>query len=93
MFHSESWGFGPGAAVFVGLLLVSVVSHLWLPHETLLVQMVFAAGPQLRKRAKEGCSVLVLIFKCQALFWDILMIRSSSIGCGILFSSKLSCFF
>lgn len=69
------WGFSPGAAVFVGSLLVSVTSHLWLPRETPLVQMVFAAGSQLRKWAKEGCSIWVLIFKCQALFGDILMIR------------------
>lgn len=78
--------------MFVGSLLVSIVSHLWLPHEPLLAQMVFAAGPLLRKQAKEGFGVLVLIFKCQALFWDILMIRSSRIGCEIPFSSKLSCF-
>lgn len=66
--------------MFLGSLLVNVISHLWLPHETLLAQMVFAAGPLLRKQAKEGCSVLVLIFKYQAVFWDILMIRSSRIG-------------
>lgn len=93
MFHHELWGFGPGAAVFVGSLSVSVISHLWLPRETLLVWVVFAAGPQLRKRAKAGYSVLGLIFKCQALFWDILVIRSSRMGCEIPFLSKLSCFF
>lgn len=78
--------------MFVGSLLVSVMSHLWLPRETLLVQMVFAEGPLLRKLAKEGSSVLVLIYKCQAVFWDILMIRSSRIGRETLFLSKWSCF-
>lgn len=46
----------------------SVISHLWFPCKTLLVQMVLPARPQLRKQAKEGYRVLVLIFKCQELF-------------------------
>lgn len=51
-------------------LLLSIISHLWLPHQPLLVQMVLAAGPQLRKWAKEGWSVLGLIYECQALFGE-----------------------
>lgn len=54
--------------MLVDSLLLSVISHLWLPHQILLVQMVLAAGPQLRKWAKEGWRVLGVIFKCQALF-------------------------
>lgn len=87
------WGYIPAAAVFVDSLVLGVISHLWLPHQTLLVQMVLAAGPQLRKWAKEGWKVLGLIFKCQALFRGCLIVRSSRMGSEFPFSSKWSCFF
>lgn len=86
------WGYIPAAAVFVDSLVLSVISHLWLPHQTLLVQMVLAAGPQLRKWPRKAGGFWGLSSSAKHCLGDVLMVRSSRMGSEFPFSSKLSCF-